>query len=144
MAAASDSFMPGSSRPRTCSIASAAISLAIRRRASSCSVLIARARASSGASRGRRTSDVVLFGALARAVVVDHHPDELREPDRRLPAELLSRLRVVAHEQVDLGRTEVPLVDLHVLAPVETGVAERLLEELAYRMRLAGGEDVVV
>src|SRR4051794_31024061 len=101
----------------------------------------ARTRSSLPESRGQLTSDVVLFAALALAVVVDHHPDELREPHRRLPAELLPRLRVIAHEHLDLGRAEVPLVDLHVVAPVEPGIAERLVEELPHGVRLAGRED---
>src|SRR5437870_5500361 len=88
--------------------------------------------------------NVMLFGLAALAVVVDHHPHEPGETDVRYPAKLLARLRGVAEEQVDLGWAEVPLVDLHVLLPREAGVAERLVEELAHRMRLARGEDVIV
>ena len=36
----------------------------------------------------------------------------------------------VAEQQVDLGGTEVALVDLDVVVPVEAGVAECLVEEL--------------
>src|SRR5213075_1235747 len=60
------------------------------------------------------------------------------------PAELLLGLRVVPDQQVDLGRAEVPLVDRHVLAPVELRMTERLVEELLDRMRLTGREDEVV
>src|SRR5579859_7653598 len=104
----------------------------------------ARTRSSLAESSGWLTSDVVLFGPLELAVVVDHHPHELREAHRRLPAELLLRLRVVADEEVDLGRAEVAWIDLHVLVPVEACVTERLVEELAHRMRLPGGEHVVL
>src|SRR5690348_17336528 len=68
--------------------------------------------------------NVVLFGVAALAVVVDHHPHELREVDARLPTELLPRLRGVAKEHVDLRRAEVAFVDLHVVVPVEVDVAE--------------------
>ena len=55
------------------------------------------------------------------------------------------RLRRVADEQIDLGRTEEARILLHVLLPVvEAGLFERRLDELAHLVRLAGGDDVVV
>src|SRR5579863_7690107 len=96
----------------------------------------ARTRSSLRKSSGRLTSDVVLFGPLALAVVVDHHPHELREAHCRFPAELLLCLRIVTDEEVDLGRAEIARIDLHVLVPVEAGVTECLVEELAHRVRL--------
>src|SRR4029079_8332030 len=94
--------------------------------------------------RGSRPSYVMLLGLATLAVVVDHHPHKLREADARLPTEPLPRFRGVAEEHVDLGRAEVPLVDLHVVVPIEIDVAERLVEQLPDRMRLPRGEDVVV
>src|SRR5262249_39435193 len=78
------------------------------------------------------------------SIGVDHHPDELAEANARLPAELLLRLRVVALEDVHLRGAEEAGVGLHVLAPVEFRVAERLVEELLDRVRLTGREHVVV
>src|SRR6185295_13460966 len=45
---------------------------------------------------------------------------------------------------VDLGRPEIARIDLDVALPVEVELAERDLDELAHRVRLAGGDDVVV
>src|SRR5581483_5430324 len=104
------------------------------------------ARGPARASRRRAAtpSEVVLFEPRPLAVGVDHDPDKLVEAHGRLPAELLARLRIVADQQVDLGRAQVALVEDDVVAPVEVDVAERLLEELANRVRLAGREHVVV
>ncbi len=51
-------------------------------------------------------------------VVIGHEVDELAEAGGGNPAELLFRLRGVAEEQVDLGRTEVARVDLDQSAAV--------------------------
>src|SRR5580765_4618478 len=88
--------------------------------------------------------EVMLLNLAPLTVVIHHHADELREADRRSPAELLLRLRRVSEHEIDLGRTEIALVDRHVVGPVEPCVGERLIEELAHGVRLPSGEDVVV
>src|SRR4051794_361309 len=77
-------------------------------------------------------------------VGVDHDPHELLEGHLRLPAELLARLGRIAAQRVDLGRAVVLRVDLDVALPVHADVRRRLVEEVAHRVRLAGGDDVVV
>src|SRR5918995_2601721 len=77
-------------------------------------------------------------------VGVDHEVDQALERGLRLPAEHLAGLGRVAHQQVDLGGPEEPLVDHHVLLPVEAHPTERQLAELTHRMGLAGGDHVVV
>ena len=63
----------------------------------------------------------------------------------REPPEGLARLRRVAPEQVDLGRSLEAGVLVHERLPVVVaGVAERDVEELAHRVRLAGCDHVVV
>jgi len=75
--------------------------------------------------------------------VVDHRRDELFERRRRLPRQLGARPRRIADEQVDLGGTEQALVGDHVVSPIETGMAERDLAQLAYRVRGPAGDDEV-
>ena len=69
--------------------------------------------------------------------------DQLGEGRPRFPSQHRTGFRGVADEEVDLGRPEELLVLHDVLALVETDVAEGHLAELADRMRLAGGDDVV-
>ena len=81
----------------------------------------------------------------ARHVGVHHHLDELGEADFGLPAELGAGLRRVADEQIDLGRAEELVVDDDVVLVVRARrCANATSHELAHRVRLAGGDDVVV
>src|SRR5579885_369202 len=50
---------------------------------------------------------------------LDHHLDELREIDPRLPAENAARLGGIALQQINLGRAQVTRVGLDVFVPVE-------------------------
>src|SRR3954469_10909280 len=74
-----------------------------------------------------------------------HQADELLEAGPRAPPELALRLAVVADQVVDLGRTQVPLVDAHVAPPVgDPGLVERDLHALLHRVRLVRGDHVVL
>ena len=53
-------------------------------------------------------------------------------------------LRRVADQVLDLGRAQEARVDAHVLLGVEPDVREGDVDELAHRVRLAGGDHVVV
>jgi hypothetical protein len=76
---------------------------------------------------------------------VDHHRDQLGEADPGLPAERGLGLGGVPDELVDLGRAHESLVLTHVRLPVvDADPGEREGEELADRVRLPGGDDVVV
>ena len=56
-----------------------------------------------------------------------------------------SRALVASPQQrVDLGRAEVARVDLDDVLPVDAEVRAGLVEELAHRVHLAGGDHVVV
>ena len=77
-------------------------------------------------------------------VAVDHHGDQPGEIDRGRPAEILAGFRGIADQVVDLSGPEELWVDVDVLPPVEAGVAERHLDEVADGMALAGRHDVVV
>src|SRR5215813_1917698 len=91
----------------------------------------------------------------------DHFGHEVIEADGVLPAELLSRLARISDEQVDFGWPEITRVNAHqyeaglgidallvdaFTPPVEpsTHDCERPLDELAYGIRFAGGQDVVI
>src|SRR5262249_9679005 len=74
----------------------------------------------------------------------DHHLYQLFELYPRLPFENPSGFRHVAPKLVHLGGTEIPWVDLHVSLPIEVQMSESQLEELAHRMRFAGGDDEVL
>src|SRR5206468_11313669 len=65
------------------------------------------------------------------------------EGGARLPPEHLAGAARVADEQVDLGRPEEALVLDDIVAVVEADVGEGPLAEVAYGVRLAGGDDVV-
>src|SRR5450756_721010 len=83
--------------------------------------------------------------ALLRQVVVDHHADELLEPDPRLPAEDVPRLARVTDQHLDLGRTHEARVLRHECGPVvDADPAERDVKEVADRVRLTGCDDIVV
>ena len=47
-------------------------------------------------------------------------------------------------QQIDFGRAKVAFINLDVFLPIESELAEDLLEKLANAMRLAGGQDVIV
>ena len=76
--------------------------------------------------------------------MLDHHPAQVVGADLGRPAELLSGLARVAEQDVDLGGPHVALVELDEVVVVEVEHAEGPLEELADRVGLARGDDVVV
>ena len=77
-------------------------------------------------------------------VRVHHDLDQSVELDLEVQAEPVLRLRRVRDELVDLGRPEVPPVDLDMLLRLQTSVLERLVHELLDRVRLARAEDEIV
>jgi hypothetical protein len=77
--------MPGPEQPRTCSIAAAAISFAIRMRSISCSVLSGAASASSGVA-SCRLRERVEPGLRIRRRLADHAVGGLRA-ERELEAD---------------------------------------------------------
>src|SRR6185312_32018 len=96
-----------------------------------------------------------------RKIARDHFLDQFAEADAVRPAEPLPRLGRVPEQFVDLGRAEIARVDAHqdaatffTDAALAGGLAfptqryPRLgkgeFDELAYRMRLSGGEHIVV
>src|SRR5215211_2334418 len=86
-------------------------------------------------------------GDLARKLVlqcghvrVDHDAHELLEGHSRLPAQSVASLARVAHQRIHLGGSEVAGIDLHVRLPVESRVAEGVLQEVAYAVALARGD----
>src|SRR6266496_2640363 len=90
-----------------------------------------------GRAPSQRAAHVFLVGA-------HHHLDQALEGDLRLPAEHAQRLARIAVEVIDLGRPEVPRVDLDVLLPVEIQRAERDVQALADAVGFSGRDDVVV
>ena len=96
IAAASDSFMPGSSWRRTWCIACAAISFAMRKRAISCSVLIMRARASSGVASAASAN-------ASNHAFVNVVGSPTMRSDACVPSESSSPMRVVAAARVERG-----------------------------------------
>src|SRR5918992_2721439 len=77
-------------------------------------------------------------------VCIDHQTDHLFKACARLPTELLPRLGGVADQMLDLGRTQEAGIDPHVPIGIQPDVVEGDPHELANRVRLAGGYDVVV
>ncbi len=77
-------------------------------------------------------------------VSVDHHRDELREGRAGLPTEASPGEGGVGDQVVDLGRAEEGRVEADVPLGIEARVAERRFDEVAHRVRLAGGDHVVV
>ncbi len=70
---------------------------------------------------------------------------ERREVDFGCPAETLAGLGGVADEQIDLGGAEELGVLAHEALPVvDADLGERPLDELTHRVRLAGGDDIVL
>src|SRR5207302_4241053 len=93
--------------------------------------------------KSRRTSYVCPSPAAPTALAtvldrlevgVDHHPHEAAEVEVGDPAQDGLGPGRVAHEAVDLGRSEVPLVDHHVLTPVEPDVVEGGLAQVPDRV----------
>ena len=64
--------------------------------------------------------------------------------DARLPAEHAACLRRIAANALDIGRAKQDRIADDVLGPIEPQVRKDRLAELADRMRLAGGDHVVV
>src|SRR5712692_3548217 len=83
-------------------------------------------------------------GGHAIEIGIDHHRDQPGEIDGRFPSELAARFGAVADEMLDLSRTNQPRIEPDVLPPVEADMAEGDLDELANRMRDAGGDDEIV
>jgi hypothetical protein len=52
-------------------------------------------------------------------IMLDHHLDQLRKGNPRLPAENVARLGGIAAQRIDLGRPEVAPIDLDMAPPVE-------------------------
>src|SRR5678816_1246246 len=77
-------------------------------------------------------------------VGVHHHLHQLVEVDRRCPSQLCSRLRGIPDQMVNLGGTDELRIDHYVLLPIKPDVGERDLAELAHRVRLVGGDQVIV
>ena len=77
-------------------------------------------------------------------VGLGHDLHEFLELHLRLPAELLLGLSGIADEEFHLGRTLVAGIVAHVFLPIEVQQAEGLLDELFDRVRLVGGDHVVV
>src|SRR5437763_6365902 len=89
------------------------------------------------------------LGARARLregaeVCVNHLVDQFLEAVAGPPAEHLARTGRVADEQINFRGPVEPLVRLDVSLPVETCTREGAFAELAYGVRLARGDDVVV
>src|SRR5215469_3290957 len=114
-----------------------------------------------------RLSDAIALAAhqriapCQREVGLDHLAHQLIEVDARRPAELGARLRGISEERVDLRRAKVVRIDAHdgtaafavdtdLLAPAaapfnaHAEVSGRLLDEIAHRMLLAGGDHIVL
>src|SRR5260221_11597683 len=68
---------------------------------------------------------------LARKIqiMVDHHSDQRREADARPPTKLLTRLRRIALQKIDLRRSKIARVDLDVFLPIETDMPEGHLDK---------------
>src|SRR6266480_1146167 len=77
-------------------------------------------------------------------IVLEHLPDHFLEGDLGAPAQPGPGLAGVASQVGDLRRTEVRLVDLDVVLPVETDQPEGELHELADRPLDTGGDDVII
>src|SRR5262245_59581756 len=71
-------------------------------------------------------------------VVLHHHLNQLVERNARPPPKRVSRLGRVPTEIGDLGRTQILVVDLHVLPPVHPLDLEGGLDEVPYRVGLSG------
>src|SRR5579862_8813745 len=107
---------------------------------------------SPAASPARAGFSVVMAFSLTSVAVssqivevgVHHHVHQLAEAHARLPAEQAPGLRGVAAQFVDLGGAEVARIDLDARLPVELDARERLVEKVAHRARLAGGDDEVL
>src|SRR5947209_9468225 len=94
---------------------------------------------------GRTVAQVLRRGeARRREVKLEHLPDHLAKRRLRSPAQHLARLFGIAAEVRNVGRTEVGLVHLDVLLPVQADHAERHLRQLADAPLDAGGDHIVV
>lgn len=77
-------------------------------------------------------------------VCVDHRLYQLFELYPRLPLENPLGFGHVTPQLVHLGRTEISGVDFHVSLPVEVQTIKSQVQELAHRMRFAGGDHEVL
>ncbi|TQD77653.1 hypothetical protein C1H46_036814 [Malus baccata] len=77
-------------------------------------------------------------------IFVHHHLHQLLKPDFRLPTQHLLRLARIPFQIIHLRRPQVPLVDHHVVSPVQSHVPKRHLQELLHRVRLLRRHHVVV
>ena len=75
--------------------------------------------------------------------MLDHHLDQLREGNSRLPAENLARLCRIAAQRIDLGRPKIAPIDLDVAPPVEAGCCEGEINEVVDAVRLIARDNVV-
>src|SRR5215213_4798176 len=103
--------------------------------------------ARSHSSGATATSARLLLGHAAGQqlqIGVDHPLDHLLERRARRPAELLARLAGIADQVLDIRRMEEALVDADVIVWIEPDVREGEIDQLAHRVRLAGGDHEVV
>src|SRR5712691_2312720 len=82
--------------------------------------------------------------ADALQIRVHHHLDEAGEVHDGLPSKLTARFRAVADEMLHFGWSDELGIEPDVLEPVEAGVTESDLHEVADRMADAGRDHVVV
>src|SRR4051812_49282089 len=73
------------------------------------------------------------LGGHTLEIGVDHHLDEAGEVHARRPSQLLARLRAVANQVLDFGRTDEQRIERHVFVPIEPDVPKRDLDEVANR-----------
>ena len=93
---------------------------------------------------GRLRPRKLAASAQQLIVGVDHQPDQLLKAGSRPPAELSLRLGRVADQMIDLRRALERLVDPDVIVDRDAGLVEGDLQALPHRVRLSGGDDVVV
>src|SRR4029077_10916221 len=89
----------------------------------------------------------VFSGCVVREQIhvrVDHDADQLLESYFRFPIETLLRFRRITEQQVDLGGALVARVVFYELLPIQINMRESRLDELAHRVRFAGGQHEVV
>src|SRR5262245_60740437 len=95
-------------------------------------------------SQGPASAGGALLARGELEVGLDHEPHQLAEVDLRCPSELAARLRRVGAEEIHLRRPEVARIEAHEVLPLQPGVRERQLGELADRVALAGADHVVL
>ena len=77
-------------------------------------------------------------------VVLEHLADHFREADFGTPAETYPGLAGIAAEVGDLGRTEVGLIDLDIVLPLEPDESEGEFNQLPDAPLHTGGDHIVV